>query len=58
MKGRFSYVRLCFYTVTGKVPLVNLNDRWMRKPVAVLRGNAYRIQQLMNLRYNPDEEDV
>ena len=40
------------------VQLVNLNDRWMRKPVAVLRGNAYRIQQLMNLRYNLDEEDV
>ena len=27
------------------VQLTNLNDRWMRKPVAVLRGNAYRIQQ-------------
>ena len=34
------------------VQLANLNDRWMRKPVAVLRGNTYRIQQLMNLRYN------
>ena len=40
------------------VQLVNLNDRWMRKPVAVLRGNAYRIQQLMSLRYNLDEDDV
>ena len=39
------------------VQLVNLNGWWMRKPVAVLRGNAYRIQQLMNLRYNLDEED-
>ncbi len=37
------------------VQLVNLNDRWMRKPAAVLRGNAHRIQQLMNLRYNLDE---
>ena len=33
------------------IQLSNLNDRWMRKPIPVIRGNLYRFHQLMNIKF-------
>ena len=38
------------------VQLSNLNDRWMRKPIPAIRGNLYRIRQLMNAKFVTEEE--
>ena len=37
------------------VQLSNLNDRWMRKPIPAIRGNLYRIRQLMNAKFTTEE---
>ncbi len=37
------------------IQLSNLNDRWMRKPIGVIRGNLYRIHQLMNIKFGAQD---
>jgi len=33
------------------IQLSNLNDKWMRKPVAAFRGNLYEMRQILNVKF-------
>ena len=37
------------------IQLSNLNDRWMRKPIPLIKANLYRIHQLMRVKFEVDE---
>ena len=39
------------------IQLSNLNDRWMRKPVPMIKTSLYRIHQLMNIKFGVEEQD-
>ncbi|MBB6061668.1 hypothetical protein HNP65_000090 [Thermosipho japonicus] len=33
----------------------NLNDVWMRKPIPTVRGNLYRLRQIMRMKFGFEE---
>jgi len=33
------------------IQLSNLNDKWMRKPVASFRANLYEMRQILNVKF-------
>ncbi len=37
------------------IQLSNLNDRWMREPIPLIKANLYRIHQLIRGKFEVDE---